>query len=77
MLDVALVGLGSWGRTLVDAVQADGRPTQDELRVTTVVPRAASDAVRDYAARQRLRVATLDEALADGSIGGVLLATPH
>ena len=77
MLDVALVGLGSWGRTLVDAVQEDGRPTQDELRFTSVVPRVASDAVRDYAAHQRLRVATLEEALADPAIGGVLLATPH
>ncbi len=77
MLDVALVGLGSWGRTLVDAVQSGGVPLQDELRVTTVVPRVASDAVRGYAATQRLRVATLDEALADPSIGGVLLATPH
>ncbi|MBL8697859.1 MAG: Gfo/Idh/MocA family oxidoreductase [Alphaproteobacteria bacterium] len=77
MLNAAIIGLGRWGRILVDAVQTEGTPRGGALRVSTLVTRTVSDEVKAYAARQKLRLATLDEALADRTLGAILLATPH
>lgn len=77
MLNAAIIGLGRWGRTLVDSVQKDGKPLGDKLRVDALVTRTISDEVRAYAKAQQLRIATFDEVLADRSIGAVLIATPH
>jgi predicted dehydrogenase len=73
MIDAAIVGLGRWGRTLVEAVQ--GR--SDRLRFTRAVSRNP-DRLRDFAARHRLElVSELEPVLADRSIDAVVLATPH
>jgi predicted dehydrogenase len=77
MLNAAIIGLGRWGRTLVDSVQKDGKPLGDKLRVGALVTRTVSDEVRAYAKAQQLRIASFDEVLGDRSIGAVLIATPH
>ena len=73
MIDAAIVGLGRWGRTLVEAVQGKS----DRLRFTRAVSRNP-DKLRDAAARYRLElVSELDAVLVDPSIGAVVLASPH
>lgn len=73
MIDAAIVGLGRWGRSLVDSVQAKS----DKLRfVIGVEP--AMDGAREFAARHRFKlVPSLEGALADLSLAAVVLATPH
>lgn len=77
MLNAAIIGLGRWGQTLVNSVQKDGEALGSALRVSTLVTRTVSEEVKAYAARQKLRLATFDEALVDRSLGAILLATPH
>ena len=73
MIDAAIVGLGRWGRTLVEAVQGKS----DKLRFTYVVSRSP-DRLRDFAARHRLDlVGDLSPVLADRAIDAVVVATPH
>jgi predicted dehydrogenase len=73
MIDAAIVGLGRWGRTLVEAVEGKS----DRLRFTHAVSRDP-DKLRDYAAGHRLElVSGLEPVLADRRIDAVVLATPH
>jgi predicted dehydrogenase len=73
MIDVAIVGLGRWGQTLVEAVQ--GR--SDRLRFTRAVSRNP-DRLRPLADRHRLAlVGELESVLTDRTIDAVVLATPH
>jgi predicted dehydrogenase len=73
MIDAAIVGLGRWGRTLVDAVQGKS----DKIRFTRAVSRDPSQH-RDFLETQHLLAGTgLAEVLADRSIKAVVLATPH
>lgn len=73
MLQAAIVGMGRWGRTLVDAVQ--GRSSF--IRMVAAVSRRPGT-VADYAGRQGMRVLpSLDEALADPGIDAIVIATPH
>jgi predicted dehydrogenase len=73
MIDAAIVGLGRWGETLVEAVQGkSGR-----LRFICAVSRDPN-AHRDFAVRHRLELAAdLGMVLADPGIDAVVLATPH
>jgi predicted dehydrogenase len=73
MIDAAIVGLGRWGRTLVEAVQGKS----DRLRFTRAVSRHP-DKLHDFAAKHRLElVSELEAVLADRSVDAVVLATPH
>jgi len=73
MIDAAIVGLGRWGQTLVEAVQ--GR--SDRLRFTRAVSRNP-DRLRPLADRHRLALAgELETVLADRTVDAVVLATPH
>ena len=73
MIDAAIVGLGRWGRTLVEAVQGKS----ERLRFTRAVSRDPGR-VRDFAGRHRLDVASsLAPILADPGVAAVVLATPH
>ena len=73
MIDAAIVGLGRWGKTLVEAVQGKS----DKLRFTHAVSRNP-DTLRDFAGRhQLLVVGELAQLLADPAIRAVVLATPH
>jgi predicted dehydrogenase len=70
---VALVGLGWWGRKMVDTMEPHG----DVLRITRAVD-PAIDAARDFASSRGLPVGeSLAEALADPDVDAVILATPH
>ena len=73
MIDAAIVGLGRWGKTLVEAVQ----DRSDALRFTRAVSRNPGP-LHGFAAQHRLELVTeLDAVLADKTIGAVVLATPH
>ncbi len=73
MQNLAIVGLGRWGRVLVDSVQ--GR--SDRVRFTAAVGRDPA-AVAEHAAPRGLTVLPdLEAALADRGVHGIVLATPH
>jgi predicted dehydrogenase len=73
MIDAAIVGLGRWGKTLVEAVQGKS----ERLRFTHAVSRDPAK-LHAYAARHRLEIAgALDPVLADRNVCAVVLATPH
>ena len=73
MISAAIVGLGRWGRTLVNSVQGkSGR-----LRFTHAVSRDPAR-VGEFANQHGLKIlGSLDEVLADPGIDAVVLATPH
>lgn len=73
MIDAAIVGLGRWGKTLVDAVQGKS----DKIRFTRAVSRDPSQH-REFLEKHHLLAGnSLAEALNDRSIKAVALATPH
>lgn len=77
MINAAIVGLGRWGRRLVDSVQKDGLPLGSKVRFSRAVVRTVANA-REYAASQKLTLTTsLDDALTDQSVDAIVLATPH
>lgn len=72
MLNAAIVGLGWWGKRLVESV--DGSDAIRFVRGVTLEP----DEVRDFAAKHKLAIGTsYEEVLADPAIEAVVLATPH
>jgi predicted dehydrogenase len=72
MLNAAIVGLGWWGKRLVEAV--DGSKLIRFSRGVTLEPALA----RDFAEARNLKLGTsYEEALADPTIDAVVLATPH
>jgi predicted dehydrogenase len=89
MIDAAIVGLGWWGRTLVESVVGDepaGGPGgggawaggERRLRFVAAATRSRSEEVEAFARAHGLRLAPdLDSVLADPSIDAVVLATPH
>lgn len=73
MIEAAIVGLGRWGRTLVDSL-GEG---SDAIRFTRAVTRTPANA-EDYARARGLALgADYHAALADPDIDAVVLATPH
>src|SRR5436190_21677742 len=74
MINAAIVGLGWWGKTLVEAVQADS----PDLHFVAGTTRTRTPEVEAFAAAQQLRLAPDYEALlADPTVEAVVLATPH
>ena len=74
MVNAAIVGLGWWGRTLVESVQG----TSDTIRFVAGTTRTASPEVTAFAAAQGFRLLDRYEAvLADPAVEAVVLATPH
>lgn len=72
MLNVAVVGLGWWGRTIVSVLRGSTR-----LRVTKAVEVNAA-AAADFAAQHGIPVVSgFSDILRDPSIEGVVLCTPH
>jgi predicted dehydrogenase len=72
MIQAAIVGLGRWGRNLVEA--AHGHP---RLKIVRAVE-PDFEAARGFCAEHHLELTSnLDAVLADNSIGAILLATPH
>ena len=73
MINLAMVGLGWWGRKMVDVVQ--GR--SDVVRIARAVDPDAG-AARPFAAERGLPLsADLAEVLGDPAVDAVVLATPH
>jgi predicted dehydrogenase len=73
VIKAAVIGLGRWGKSLVEAVQ--GRSSL--LRFVHGVSKEP-ESVADFAAKHRFRLSTeLETALADPEVAVVFLATPH
>jgi predicted dehydrogenase len=72
MINCAIVGLGRWGRNLVEAAASTTR-----LRLNRAVETDLAGA-RGFCAEHQLDLTdALDEVLADPAVDAVLLATPH
>jgi len=73
MINTAIVGLGWWGKTLVESAASSG-----ELRFVAGATRTVTPDVEDFAKRNGFPLAANYAALlADRSIEAVVLATPH
>ena len=74
MIRAAIVGMGWWGRTIVESVQADS----DVIRFVAGATRTVSPEVTAFAEAQQLTlVASYEALLTDTTIEAVVLATPH
>ena len=73
MLNAAIIGLGWWGKNLVNAVQ----DKSERIRFVHGVSKEP-EAVREFASNHGFKLSTeLEEALADPRVQAVVLATPH
>src|SRR6476469_1411875 len=74
MIHAAMVGLGWWGKTLVESVQG----TSDEIQFVAGASRTQSDDYRTFAATHGLTLhSSYEQVLADPRVQAVVLATPH
>jgi predicted dehydrogenase len=74
MIRAAMVGMGWWGKTLVESVQG----VSPDLQFVAGVARTPTDELRAFAAAQHLTLhGTYEQALADPQVQAVVLATPH
>ena len=72
MIPAAIVGLGRWGRNIVEASLC-----HEKMKIVRAVEPDV-DAAQDFCSRHHLHLTgDLDSALADPAIKAVLLATPH
>jgi len=72
MINCAIVGLGRWGRALVEAAKSSAR-----LKITRAVEADLQSAQNFCAERNIALTGDFAAILADPTIGAVLLATPH
>ena len=69
-----MVGLGWWGRTIVESVQSDS----DIIRFVAGATRTKSAETTAFAEQQKLRLAdSFDALLTDKDVDALVLATPH
>jgi predicted dehydrogenase len=74
MINAAIVGMGWWGKTLVESVQG----SSDIIRFVAGASRTPSAELSAFADQQRLKLAPSFEALlSDATVDAVVLATPH
>ena len=74
MLNAAMVGLGWWGKTLVESVQG----TSGDIRFVAGVARTPTPELTAFAQAQGVTLhGTYAQALADPAVQAVVLATPH
>jgi predicted dehydrogenase len=74
MINAAIVGMGWWGKTLVESVQG----TSELIRFVAGASRTPTPELNAFADQQKLKLAPNYEALlADPKIDAVVLATPH
>src|SRR6478672_5749748 len=72
MINAAVVGLGTWGKTMVESLAGS-----DAMRFTVLHTRTVKPDVEAFAKQHSLKIADSYEAvLADPSIDAVALATP-
>lgn len=73
MINAAIIGLGRWGKAIVEAVQGRNKRLHF-VRGVTKEP----EQVRDFAAKHGLALSTeFADALSDPRVAAVVLATPH
>src|SRR5207248_72288 len=73
MLYAAIVGLGWWGRTLVESAQGS-----DFIRFVAGATRTVSPEVKTFADTHKFRLAeSFDALLQDSNVQAVVLCTPH
>ncbi|HZP74741.1 MAG TPA: Gfo/Idh/MocA family oxidoreductase [Pseudolabrys sp.] len=73
MIDAAVIGLGRWGKGMVESVQGKSK----RLRFIRGVSKEP-ELVRDFAAKHQFELSTaLADVLADPRVRAVFLATPH
>ena len=73
MINAAIIGLGWWGRHLVESVQG----SSERIRFVRAAD-LAPDPAREFAGRHWLRLsADYADALADPNVAAVVLTTPH
>jgi predicted dehydrogenase len=73
MIDAAVIGLGRWGKNIVEATQGKSK----RLRFIRGVSKEP-ELVRDFAAAKGFELSTeFEEAVADPRVQAVFLATPH
>jgi predicted dehydrogenase len=74
VIKAAIVGMGWWGRTIVESVQSDS----NVIRFVAGATRTVSPEVTAFADAQKLTLAKdFNALLADKTIDAVVLATPH
>jgi predicted dehydrogenase len=74
MIKAAIVGMGWWGKTLVESVQNSSK----DIQFVAGVARTQTDELKAFAAAQKLTLYDAHEkALADPQVQAVVLATPH
>ncbi len=74
MIKAAIVGMGWWGKTLVESVQGDSK----DIQFVAGVARTQTDELKQFAAAQKLTLYdSYEKALADPQVQAVVLATPH
>jgi predicted dehydrogenase len=74
MLNAAIVGLGWWGKTLVESVQH----SSDEIQFVAGATRTKTPEVAAFADAQKFELKNAyEELLTDPKIDAVVLATPH
>lgn len=72
MINAAIVGLGWWGKTLVESVT-----DSDRIRFVAGATRTVTGEVEAFARAQGLRLAGYEDLLRDPQVDAVVLATPH
>ena len=73
MINLAMVGLGRWGQTVLNSIQGKS----ERLRVVHGVTKEP-ELARDLAAKHGFHLSTdLDDAIADPQVQAIMLATPH
>jgi predicted dehydrogenase len=74
MIDAAIVGLGWWGKTLVEAVSG----VSDDLRFVAATTRSLSDDAKAFAKEHNMALrSSYEDILADSDIDAVVLVTPN
>lgn len=74
MINAAIVGLGWWGQTLVEAISGGS----DEMRFVAGTTRTLSDQAKAFARQHDFELlGSYEEILADPNIDAVVLVTPH
>jgi predicted dehydrogenase len=74
VIRAAIVGMGWWGRTIVESVQSDS----NVIRFVAGATRTLSPEVTAFADAQKLKLAPdFNALLADKNVDAVVLATPH
>lgn len=77
MIRAGIVGLGRWGRSLVNAVAGKNGNASDALRFVRATTRRRASAEEFCRERQIALVDSYDEILSAPDIDAVVLATPH